>query len=104
LLEKWRLGHPHNTPPPSRQPVTNFCVYLPEKPAKWLAIRGSKNSDAAAEREWEATELGQRETQLRWELKRIDKLSSAIASKLRVMEIEARNLVWGCRDSASILF
>jgi retron-type reverse transcriptase len=30
LLEKWRLEHPHDTPPSSRQPVTNFCVYLEE--------------------------------------------------------------------------
>jgi hypothetical protein len=25
LLEKWRLEHPHDTSPSSRQPVTNFC-------------------------------------------------------------------------------
>src|SRR5438477_1012034 len=26
LLEKWRLEHPHDTPPSSRQAVTNFCA------------------------------------------------------------------------------
>jgi len=26
LLEKWRLEHPHDTPPSSRQAVTNFCI------------------------------------------------------------------------------
>src|SRR5205085_2333570 len=25
-LEKWRLEHPHDTPPSSRQAVTNFCA------------------------------------------------------------------------------
>jgi hypothetical protein len=61
------------------------------KPGVWLAYRETKQSDKAADREWQASEEGQRETQLKWELKRIDKLSSALASKLRVMEGEARN-------------
>src|SRR4051812_32697650 len=56
------------------------------KPNAWLAIREHKTSDKSADREWHATKSGARETQLTWELKRIDKLSSAIASKLRVME------------------
>jgi transposase len=30
LLEKWRLEHPHDTPPSSRQAVTNFCALLPD--------------------------------------------------------------------------
>ena len=61
------------------------------KPSTWLAIREHKTSDKAADREWHATKSGARETQLKWELRRIDKLSSAIASKLRVMEGEAKN-------------
>ncbi len=59
---------------------------LTVKPSMWLDIRGEKNSDKATDREWQATEKGGRETQLKWELRRIDKLSSAIATKLRVME------------------
>jgi len=66
---------------------------LAVKPGKWLDIRGEKNSDKATDREWQATDLGQRETQLKWELRRIDKLSSAAATKLRIMEVEARNIV-----------
>jgi hypothetical protein len=64
---------------------------LAVKPGSWLVLRAGKNSDKATDREWQATELGQRETQLKWELRRIDKLSAAIATKLRVMEGEARN-------------
>jgi hypothetical protein len=64
---------------------------LAVKPAIWLDIRSDKNSDKATDREWQVTKDGQRETQLKWELRRIDKLSAAIASKLRVMEGEARN-------------
>lgn len=66
---------------------------LAVKPKAWLAFREDASSAAEADRLWEATAEGQRETQLRWELRRIDKLSSAAASKLRIMEAEARNLV-----------
>jgi hypothetical protein len=61
------------------------------KPGVWLAYREGTKSDKAADREWQATEEGKRETQVKWELKRIERLSSAIATKLRVMEGEARN-------------
>jgi hypothetical protein len=66
---------------------------LATKPSTWLDIRAEKNSDKATDREWQATGKGQRETQLKWELRRIEKLSSAIATKLRVMEQEARNVM-----------
>jgi hypothetical protein len=66
---------------------------LAVKPGMWLDIRGEKNSDKATDREWQATKEGQRETHLKWELRRIDKLSSALATKLRIMEVEARNIV-----------
>jgi hypothetical protein len=66
---------------------------LAVKPGVWLAMRDEKKSDKATDREWQGTEEGARETQLKWELRRIDKLSSAIASKLRVMGDEARNIV-----------
>lgn len=66
---------------------------LSHKPRIWLNIREQKNSDTATDREWERTTNGQRETQLKWQLRRIDKLSSALASKLRVIEQEARNIM-----------
>jgi hypothetical protein len=64
---------------------------LTRKPTAWLAIRHYKTSDKSADREWQATETGIREMQLKWELRRIERLSSAIATKLRIMEGEARN-------------
>lgn len=64
---------------------------LATRPRAWLAIREHKNSDKAADREWQATDEGQRETQLKWELKRITSLSSAINSKLQVARDESRN-------------
>lgn len=65
---------------------------LATKPAVWNAIRATKDSDKATEREWQATEKGLRETWLKWEMKRIEKLIAAIASQLRVLEGEAKNL------------
>lgn len=65
---------------------------LAVKPGIWLDLRGEKNSDKATDREWQATEKGQRETWLKWELRRIEKLTAAIASQLRVLEGEARNI------------
>jgi hypothetical protein len=64
---------------------------LAVKPGLWLQMRSKHNSDKSTDREWQATDKGQRETQLKWELRRIDKLSSAIAGQLRVLEGEARN-------------
>lgn len=65
---------------------------LTKKATAWLAIREHKKSDRAADHEWDATASGIREIELRMLLKRIDRLSSALSSKLRVMELEIRNL------------
>lgn len=66
---------------------------LSVKPKVWLAYRqlATVKSSKEADHLWDATDSGQREIQLRWELRRIDKLSSALGSKLRIMEAEARN-------------
>jgi hypothetical protein len=66
---------------------------LSRKPSAWLALREHKTSDKSADREWHATKDGSRETQLKWELRRVERLSSAIATKLRIMEQEARNVM-----------
>jgi hypothetical protein len=64
---------------------------LAVKPTVWLSIREGKNSDKAADRKWQATELGKEETRLKWELKRIQAISSAINTKLQVARDEAHN-------------
>lgn len=66
---------------------------LMRKPEKWREIRynGEVKSDTAAERTWQATEDGLNETILRMKLKTIDKLSSAIKTRLEVLLGEARN-------------
>lgn len=49
-------------------------------------------SDKKTERTWEATEDGQKEIALEWELKRIEKMMSAINKRLYVDNIAAKNL------------
>jgi hypothetical protein len=66
---------------------------LTEKPQRWLAIREHKKSDTSADREYDATSLGIEEMNLRYLLRRIDRLSGALSTKLRVLELEARAIV-----------
>lgn len=61
-------------------------------PETWLKIREGKSSDRAADREWEATDLGRLETRLTSEKRRIDKLIQALATKWKALEGESRNL------------
>lgn len=65
-----------------------------EKPAKWLAIQSTPEkplSDKKTEMTWNATGEGRKEMALEWELKRIEKMMSAINKRLYVDNIAARN-------------
>jgi len=64
---------------------------LNQKPSAWNSIRKETKSDTAAERIWQQSDLGKDETIYRLKLKSIEKLSSAIKTKLEVMQGEARN-------------
>lgn len=66
---------------------------LEAKPKLWLSIRAQTKSDTSAERAWEATESGVRETVVKLKLKAIEKRMSALRTRLRVMDAEARNLM-----------
>lgn len=61
------------------------------KATRWTALRAGCKSDTAAERLWEATEEGMKETRIKLTLKAYEKQMSAQASMLRVMDAEARN-------------
>jgi len=64
---------------------------LSEKPTVWQEIRKTVKSDTAAERAWEATELGIKEMRLRLSLKAMEKEMSSISTMLKVLDGEARN-------------
>lgn len=57
------------------------------KPEKWKEIRynGEVKSDTAAERIWQSTPEGLNETVYRMKLKTIEKLLSAVKSRMEVM-------------------
>ncbi len=77
------------------------------KPQAWLHIQDYEDwndagnspelhrekplSDKKTERVWEATEDGQKEIALEWELKRIEKMMSAINKRLYVDSIAVKN-------------
>ena len=56
-----------------------------------LVKREKPLSDKKTERTWEATEDGQKEIALDWELKRIEKMMSAINKRLYVDNVAAKN-------------
>lgn len=64
---------------------------LLKKPSKWNAIRETVSSDTRAERMWESTELGEKERHWRMQMKKIEKMSSAIKTMLEVKNAEAYN-------------
>lgn len=65
---------------------------LMKKPGVWNEMRGNYKSDTSADRAFEATLEGLRETWLKLRIKSNDRLSSAIKTKLRIMSDEARNI------------
>jgi len=64
---------------------------LTRKPKVWLSLREGVNSDKAADRQWDASDDGIAEMKLRLDLKRIEKINSALTSRIRIAEGEARN-------------
>ena len=62
------------------------------KPERWLKIRSQEgiSSDKSADREWDMTEDGKSEIQIRNRLKAMDKLTSSISTRIRVAEGESR--------------
>ena len=65
---------------------------LTAKPMKWIELRAVASSDTQAERAWSATEDGVKEVVLRLKVKALEKVMSAIKTRLRVLEGEANNL------------
>lgn len=66
---------------------------LKNKPQVWNEIRysGKVKSDTAAERLWEMSEMGLKEMEINKTLKSIEKISSAIKSRLDTLQGELRN-------------
>jgi F420-0:gamma-glutamyl ligase-like protein len=65
---------------------------LKVKPDKWINLRLDVKSDTAAEKNWERTQDGVNEMLLKLKMKAIEKSMSAIRSRLRTLEVEAKNM------------
>lgn len=65
---------------------------LMPKPDAWMSLRQSHQSDKATDTAWEMTDMGRREMWLKMRIKSNDRLSSAIKTKLRILENEAHNV------------
>ena len=65
---------------------------LEGKARLWMKIREKTKSDTSAERTWNATDMGIREVTLKLKLKAIEKRMSALRTRLRIMDTEAKNM------------
>lgn len=65
---------------------------LVAKPSIWNALRGDFKSDTACERAWEATELGVAERHWKFQIRKIERMMSAIKTMIDVRTGEARNM------------
>ena len=62
-----------------------------KKPFEWTELRKRCQSANETDKLWETTELGQLEIKHKWELRILDKMSSAIKARLRRLTEEAHN-------------
>ena len=62
-----------------------------DRPDAWLKLRDGVKSDSSADKLWEATDGGKKETIYRLRLKRIEKLMSSMRTMLSLLENELRN-------------
>ena len=62
------------------------------KPKIWNEMRQDHKSDTACERAWSATELGQSEIHWKYQIKKIEKMMSALKMQWDIVNTEIRNL------------
>lgn len=65
---------------------------MARRPSVWNELRKPLKSDKSADRAYESTEDGIQLMRLTMTLKKLDKMTSAISSLLRLKELEARNI------------
>lgn len=70
-----------------------LCEILEKKPAIWNELRKDTKSDSQAEKLWEATGRGIEEMRLRIERKDMEKIMSALKTKIEIMQGEAMRMI-----------
>ncbi len=66
---------------------------LQRKASTWNALRTPLKSDSAADKAWESTPDGIKESSLRLRAKGAEKMMSALRSLIRIAEGESKNLM-----------
>ena len=74
------------------QATNEYEKVLAIKPGLWNKLRGNFKSDTACERAWEATEDGLAERHWKFQIRKIERMMSAIKTLIEVKTGEARNL------------
>jgi len=75
------------------QATNEYEKVLAEKPILWNAKRNEFKSDTACERWWEATEGGIAERHWKFQIKKIEKMSSALSTLWQIKNSEAQNII-----------
>ncbi len=71
---------------------TELSRILTLKPDIWMEMRKNHSSDKSTDKQWDATEEGKKEMQVRLQLKSNQMMMSAIKTKLRVLSDETHNM------------
>lgn len=74
------------------QAMNHLEAILMEKPIHWNKLRLAEKSDKATDRRWEASDLGLKETHWRMQIKKIEKMMSALKMQWDIVNTELRNL------------
>jgi len=73
--------------------ATELDALLIGKPEMWLALKENSKSDTEANRKWDMTPEGIKENSLKLQMKSIEKMMSALKSRMRIKELEATNII-----------
>lgn len=72
--------------------MNHLEAILMEKPTKWNDLRLHYKSDKATDRAWDETEDGKKELHLKFRIKKIEKMMSALKMQWEIVNTELRNL------------
>lgn len=64
---------------------------LSQKPLEWSRLREKASSDAQTDKAWESTPQGNFELSARYRMKGLEKMMSAVNTRIRILEGEMKN-------------
>ena len=76
------------------QAMNQYEDILMQKPSIWNEMRKDYKSDTATDRAWDATQMGIKELHWKFQIKKIEKMMSALKMQWEIVNTEIRNLTW----------